>query len=151
LFDLKKRKILTEVITPSGAYTKKFPVEGEYIIIKPETRRTPAYRAKFNRDCIIYYWRGIGPFKKLCQKLLLIEGADHCVSFKFKGNIARIEMPVWDRATEEHLFRMSVIKAAGATVHKLTLPFFAYLILAIIIFLQLLTILVASGRVEIAI
>jgi len=147
-----KPKILTEVISPTGAYTKKFPIEGNKIVIKPP-RRGPggaAILAEFNRDCIIPYWRGWGPFKRLHHKLLLIEGADKCVSFRFNGEMYEIEKPIWDRETAERFFKAQVIKAAGATIQKVKIPTLLYIMLFLLIVLQFITFLIVSGEVRVA-
>jgi len=147
-----KRKILTEVISPVGCYKKKFPVEGNTIVIR-RARRGPggaAYKAEFDRDCLISYWTGWGPFKKLHQKLLLIEGADKCVSFKFKEEIGEINLPIWDRETAARFFEASVIKAAGATVQKIKIPISLYIILILVVIMQFISLIVLSGRIRFA-
>jgi len=147
-----RRRILTEVISPVGCYKKKFPVEGNTIVIRP-ARRGPGgapYKAEFDRDCLIPYWTGWGPFKKLHQKLLLIEGADKCVSFNFKRDIGEINLPIWDRETEARLFEASVIKAAGATVQKIKIPTSLSIILILLVIMQFISLLLLSGRVRIA-
>jgi len=121
-------------------------------VIRP-ARRGPGgapYKAKFDRDCIIVYWKGFGPFKKLCQKLILIEGAEECIRFRFMGKEYELNMPVFDRDAAENFFKAAVIKAAGATVQKITIPISVYIILVLVAIMQFISLLILSGRVKIA-
>jgi len=74
-----------------------------------------------------------------------MEGADKCVSFK-KDNL---DLPCWDRPTEEKLFEVSVIKAAGATVQKIQIPIILYILLFVIVALSFIQLMVMTGRLRI--
>jgi len=142
-------KILTEIIGKHGEIVKrkKFPVEDGTVLIR-KGKRGPggaAYKPKFNRNCLLWEKRGLIPFKSYKPKLMLMEGADRCIEF----NSDSVDIPMWDRKTEENLFKASVIKAAGATVQKIQIPFIFYILIFFGIILQFFTILILTGRVRI--
>ena len=90
MFDLFEKKILTEIITPQGIDKRKLRVENNYIIVKKakKGRGGAGYKAKFNKNCIINYdYKPLWPLpypKWMRQKLMLIDGADKCISFRFE-------------------------------------------------------------------
>jgi hypothetical protein len=147
-----KPKILVEIIGENGIkQRKKFPIEGNKVVIRPP-RRGPGgagYYVEFDRDCLLPYEVGFGPFKRLKHKLMLIEGADHCISFRVKDGEALVDMPVWDRWSEERLFKANVIKAAGSTIQQVKIPAIIYILLFLTFAMQFITLLVASGRIRI--
>jgi len=144
-------KILVEIYSPDGYLIKKgkFPIvgNGTAVEIRPPGKGPgqPAYRPKFDKDCKLTYMGGIWPFKSLKQKLMLIDGANHCIRFRKKG----VDPAVWDREAEEELFKASVIKAAGATVQKMQIPATLYVFLFILFILSLIQILIMTGRLRI--
>ena len=146
-----------EIIDEFGVKSKKkYPIRGNKVIIRP-ARKGPGgteYAPTFDKSCILPYVVGWGPFKRLKHKLVLIDGANRCVSFRFtkdeQGNkVAMIDVPVWDRWTEEEFFKANVIKAAGSTIQKVSIPTSVYVLLALIFIMQIIGLLVASGRVRI--
>jgi len=144
-----KPKILVEIIGEEGIkLKKKYPIEGNTIVIQPRKTRNPGYYPKFGRNCLLSYFVGFGPFKRLKQKLLLIEGANECVSFNFTGKTAEVDMPIWDRETEQKLFEASVIKAAGASVQRIKIPIFLYILVFMGFAIGFLNFLVATGRIR---
>ena len=149
-----KPKILVEIIGEEGIKSrKKYPVEGNKVVIRP-ARRGPggtAYKPEFDKDCLLNYWSGWGPFKRLKQKLLLIDGADRCVSFRTKPNegVVEVEMPTFDRKTAEDLFKANVIKAAGSTLQKITVPISMYLLLGMVAVMNFIILLILTGRIRV--
>ena len=145
-------KILVEIIDETGIkQKKKFPIESNKIVIR-KGKKGPgniAYKPSFDRDCLLNYQKGFGPFKKLKQKLLLVEGADKCISFKFHKDTAKVDMPVWSRQSEQNLFRASVIKAAGATVQRLQIPVFVYILLFVTAALGFIQLLISTGKIRV--
>ena len=144
-----KPKIKVDVINESGLKTKKYPIEGNQIIIKPAKRGRggAGYAAKFDKNCLLPYHVGLWPFKHLKQKLMLIEGAAKCVSFDFTDKKAN--MPNWSREALERASEATVIKAAGATFQKLKIPTLLYIALFLVVGLEFLNLLVLTGKVTI--
>jgi len=144
-------KIKVDVINESGLKTKKYPVEGNHIIIREGKRGRggAGYTPSFDRDCLVPYYVGFWPFKHLKQKLMLIEGADKCVSFNFTEEKAEVDTPTWSREALEKASEATVIKAAGATFQKLKIPALLYIALFMVVGLEFLILLVLSGRVRI--
>ncbi|MDH7607704.1 MAG: hypothetical protein QHH12_08145 [Candidatus Bathyarchaeota archaeon] len=146
MFD-RKQKILVEIYDKTGLKkVKKCPIESDHVIIR-SPRRGPggsAYKARFNEDCIIYYTAGLWPFKRLKRKLLLKDGATECINL----HADPIELPTWDRATEEKLFEANVIKAAGATVHRIQIPALLYFLVFMGVVMQFITLLIVTGKVK---
>lgn len=148
LGNLFKEKIKVNLITPIGRKKKKYPVEGNHIIIRPAKRGRgggPAYKAEFDKDCVVSFDVGFGPFKFAKKELYLIEGADHCISFHFAPKGAEVNMPTWDRYSEEDLFKASVIKAAGASTQKVTVPTIFYVLMFMTFAIGFINFLMARG------
>jgi len=144
-----KPKILVEIIGEEGIKSKKkYVIEGNTIVIQPRKTRNPGYYPKFDRNCLLSYFVGFGPFKRLKQKLLLIDGASECVSFNFTETRGEVDMPFWDRETEKKLFEASVIKAAGASVQRIKIPIFLYILVFMGFAIGFLNFLVATGRIR---
>jgi len=146
-----KPKIKVDVINESGLKTRKYPIEGNTIIIRAAKRGRggAAYKVNYDKNCLLPYYVGFWPFKRLKQKLMLIEGADECVSFHFTEDGAQVDTPTWSRKSLEDASEASVIKAAGATFQKLKIPTLLYLALFMSIGMQFLTLMVLTGRVRI--
>lgn len=111
-------------------------------------RGNPAYKVGFDKDCILPYYVGFGPFKIRREKLLLIDNANHCVSFNFNDGEASVKMPLWDKESEEKLFQANVIKSAGATTQKVKISPLLYVALFMVFAMQIITLLQLSGRVR---
>lgn len=145
---LQKPKILVEIIGPNGIKSrKKYPIEEDKVVIRQAKRGRgpPAYKASFNKDCIVPYWKGIWPFKRLKQKLILMEGSDHCVTFYDDYGVF---VPSFDRSSSEKLFQANVIKSAGSTTTKVQVPLSLYLFLGVIAVMAFVNILISTGRVR---
>lgn len=144
-----KPKIKVDVINESGLKTKKYPIEGNQIIIKPAKRGRGGaeYKAKFDRNCLLPYHVGFWPFKQLKQKLMVIEGADKCISFDFTDKKAT--KPSWTREGLEKASQATVIKAAGATFQKLKIPALLYIALFMVAALEFLNLLILTGKVKV--
>lgn len=143
-----KNKILVEIIGANGIKSrKKYPIESNKVVIRAAKRGrgNPAYTVGFDRSCILDDRKGFWIFKRLTRKLMLMEGADHCI--RFEG--ATADKAMWDRHTEENLFNANVIKAAGATLQKITVPTLLYVMLFLIAGLEFISLLLASGRIRI--
>jgi len=136
--------MLAEVITEYGSYKKKYPIVDNSLEIRPP-RTGPggtAYRVEFDRNCIIPFETGIWPFKSKKEKVMFAMGASKCINFG-KG---AIQVAMWDKTSEEELFKANVIKAAGATTTKTQIPMLLYLLIATVIMLQVIGILMSTGR-----
>lgn len=145
---LQKPKILVEIIGPNGIKSrKKYPIEGDTVVIRQAKRGRgpPAYKASFNKDCIVPYWKGIWPFKRLKQKLILMEGAHECISFY---DVYGVFVPSYDIEESEKLFQANVIKSAGSTTTKVQVPLSLYLFLGVIAVMTFVNILISTGRVR---
>lgn len=143
-----KPKIKVDVINERGLKTKKYPIEGNNIIIRAAKRGRggAAYKAEFDKNCLLPYHVGFWPFKRLKQKLVLIEGATKCVSFHFTEKGTQVDTPTWDRHSEEELFKASVIKAAGASTQKVTVPTIFYVLMFMTFAIGFINFLIATGR-----
>lgn len=143
-----KPKILVEIIGPNGIKSrKKYEIEGNTVVISKAKRGRgpPAYKPKFTKDCIVPYRKGIWPFKMLKHKLILMEGANECITF---FDAYGVFVPTFDRSTSENLFQANVIKSAGTTATKVQVPLTLYLFLGIILALTLMNFLTVTGRVR---
>lgn len=139
------KKILVEVLGATGIKSrKKYPIENNMVVLRKKEKRLPAYKAKFSKDSIIFYNVGFWIFKRLKQKLMIIEGASECVSFKN----SKVTVPVWDRKSSEDLFKANVIKSSGQTTQRVQIPAMLYVVLAGIIFLQVFTALIITGSIR---
>jgi len=72
------------------------------------------------------------------------DGASKCIDFYGKDDV---EIPFYDRKAVKKLFETEVIKHAGATTQKVTVPIFVYLLIGISIMIGIVNILVSSGRI----
>lgn len=115
-------KILTEIVPANRVIKRrKLAIEGSSVIVSKGKRGRggrPASKATFNEDSIIYYHQGKWPFKRLKQKLMLREGSQECMTFE-KDKVKGLS----DKDIE-HLFDVSAITKAGATVTKLEVPMY---------------------------
>ena len=141
----RKEKILTEIISPSGIKRKNCIIEGNKIIIKrgKGVRGDPTISAGFDKDCILLYSVGVGPFKRWKRKLIWKEGSTNCVDFKG----GRVKVGYED---VKEYFEAGAIKNAGATLQTIKAPTLLYVAIFALIFLQIIGILISSGKVVIA-
>lgn len=137
-------KIKTDILTSTGLKTRKLKVEGNFIIVRKEKKgKTSGYRAEFDKECLLPY-RTI--LRILKQKLMLVDGAERCISFKIGKDKADIDMPVWDRQAEEKLFQANAIKASGQVTGKMDIPPMLYIVMMVGVIFSVLTLLAVSGR-----
>jgi hypothetical protein len=149
-------RILTEIYGPQGMRKRKLRVEGNQVIVRSSKkgRGLPDYRASFDESSIILYKKGIWPFKLLRQKVMLIDGADKCISlhygFDAQGSPqARLDLPLYDRSAMERLAEATVIKNAGNVSAKMQIPGSFFMVSLLGLALSLITLLVVSGRLKI--
>jgi len=141
------QKVLVEVLGANGVRKrKKYPVEGDSIIIRKAKGRRTGYSVKFDKDCRLFDYVGIWPFKRLREVYTVKQDASECVNYYNKEGV---ETPTMDRKSSEKLFQVNVIKSAGETANKITIPTVLWLMLGAIIFLNVLSLLIASGRIRI--
>ena len=147
-------KILTEIYYPEGMRKKKLKAEGGQVIVRKgaKGRGKADYRATFTRESLIHYQKkALWPLpypNVLKQKLMLIDGADECITLKYDEGEAS-QMPVWSREVEEKLFEANVLKAAGSISQKIEVPFMLYIILMVLAMVGFLNLMVATGRLKI--
>lgn len=123
----RAEKILVEIRNESGMISRrKYPIEEDKVVIEAGRKKGKGsgYRPGFENNSILYYTTGRGPFKRLHRKLILMEGAKKCLSFKD----GKAHKAYWDRKTERALFEAEVIKSAGATTQKIHVPPFLYIL-----------------------
>ena len=143
---LGKNKELVEIIGENGIKKrKKYPVKENKVSIEPPKvrgRGHSGWMPEFSKGCFLYFRAGI--FGKLKRKLMVMEGASKCIEFKGKDDVV---IPVYDRGASKRFFEAEVIKSAGASTQKVTVPIFVYLLLFMALMLGIVNILVSSGRI----
>jgi len=145
MFSMFKPKIRVETITANGMTATKRVIRGNKVIIRKGKETVDEYAPTFDHTCVLNYRSGF-PFKRHKQKLLLMEGADHCISFHF--SLPEADIPMWDRRTEERLFEANVVKASGSTHQKIVLPTMFYLLTIMALVFSLLSFLQLAGVVR---
>jgi len=145
----KLAKEIVEIIGENGIKKrKKYPVaeKGDKIIIEKASkgRGNAGWMPEFSKDSFLYYFSGIFPFKRLKRKLMVKDGADKCIDFYGKDGV---EVPFYDREASKKFFTANVIKSAGETTQKISIPIFVYHLLFISLMLGIVNILVSSGRI----
>lgn len=138
----RKEKILVEVIGARGVKKKRCVLDGNKVIIKQGkgVRGDPSIKAEFDKDCILPYCVGIGFFKRWKQKLVWIEGHKKCINFKGKVSLSYMDVKGY--------FNAGAIKNSGSTIQTIKIPAVLYILFAGVIFLQVLSFLVSTGRVR---
>jgi hypothetical protein len=136
-----REKISVDLITPKGVRRKKLVVEGKYVILKEGkgVRGDPTVKAEFDDDCLLYYKSFFG--LRLHQKLVLVEGHKKCVSFRPKVGLSYFDV--------KGFFNAGAIKNAGSTIQHIKIPLAFYLIVGAVLILQVITLLLSSGRIRI--
>ena len=142
------QKILVEVLDSSGIkQKKKCVVEGTKVIVRKKSGKgknyKPAYKAGFDESCLLYY-RGMWPFRFLKRKLQLIDGHDHCIKFDYTKKTVD-----FSRFDIGNMFKAEVLEKAQASKTKLDVPFMLYLILIFILLMNVVSILVFTGRLRV--
>lgn len=142
----KQQKIRVEVVGASPfPQIKKCPIEGNKVVLQKarEGRGGAAITADFDKSCLIPYYAGAPPFRKLKYKVVLKEGATHCVSFKDPENYVAPTLTILDVFT---YFKASVHRAAAH--FKPESKSITYVLLGVLIIIGILNVLVASGRIR---
>lgn len=141
----KTPKILVEIVNGVYPRRKKCVIDGSHVIIEPgkSGRGGAAQKAEFTPNCLVPYYAGIPPFKSIKHKLILKEGATKCVSFaKPEDYLA----PTCTKSDVSHYGEATVIKLSGSLKGENRM--FVYILLGIIIILNVVGLLVASGNVR---
>ncbi len=146
--------ILTEIYAAEGMITRKLPVEGEEIVVRrgKKGRGSSDYRAKFDKNCLISYREhpyNLPFITVLKQKLMLINGANKCISITYNAKEANVEMPVWSRQAEKEAIDKDVVKNAGAGLGQIKISPLIYVIPVIGMIFSVVTLLVVTGRLRI--
>jgi hypothetical protein len=142
------QKILVEVLDNSGIkQKKKCVVEGTKVIVRKKSGKgknyKPAYKAGFDESCLLYY-RGMWPFRFLKRKLQLIDGHNHCIKFDYKKKTVD-----FSRFDATQFFKGEVLDKSGNVKMKVEVPFVLYMILGIILVMNIVSILVFTGRLRV--
>jgi len=124
-------KLLVEIITDSGLIRKKCKVEENKVIIeKPSKGRGKVgWTPTFSKDCLVPYFVGIWPLKRLKFKLIVKEKAEVCVNFFSKKE--DVDVPEITPKTVEELGKSSILKTAGKSTQKVTVPLSLYVVIII--------------------
>lgn len=140
-------KIRVDIIGSEGIKSsKKYPIVGNSVEIEKKTGKRPSYRPKFSKDCILPYFTGKWIFKKINFKLMLKEGANECINY-YSGD--KVNVPTCDRKAIKDYFDAHVVKHAGATTQKIQIPMLLYVGFIAVIILQVIGILLQTGRIRI--
>ena len=144
---MRQPKILVEIYNGNELqFKKKYPFDGNRVIIVA-SKAAPGgaeYAPKFDKDSKIYYYEGRWIFKRLKQKLMLQNGAKECM--KMTPKMLKINEPT--RITIKEFAKAEVVKAAGATVQRMTAPTLLYVLVFANIVISTLALLLGSGTVQ---
>lgn len=154
-----KDKILVEIIDKSGIPHKaKYPYEENHVVIAKGSKKPGdvRYAPEFNRDCILPYFEGKWPFRRLKRRLMVWNGSDHCIEFipeklDDKGEVvegAKVDLHLPTRTTVEQYARAQVVKAAGETMQQVKISPLLYVLVFVNIVLTCGAILLASGKIQ---
>lgn len=139
-------KILVEIVNNDLTKKKRYPYEGNKIIIRKwDKNRNSGYQPTFTKKSILYY-KQYWLFLK--RKVMLVDGAEKCIEFNIDDKLSTVDIPVWDRKAEERLFESNTIKASGNVNSNLKIPSLFYIAILMSAMIGLLTLLVASGRLK---
>jgi len=142
----KIAKEIVEIIGENGIKKrKKYPIEQNKVVIDKQKTKHAGWMPEFTKDSFLYYFSGVFPFKRLKRKLMIMEGADKCIEFRGKDDV---EVPVYNKEAVKKLFEVEVIKHAGATTQKVTVPLFVYLLMFLVLMLEIVNILFTTGRIR---
>jgi len=135
-------KILVEIIGENGIKSrKKYLVEDDKVMITRgrKGRGGAGWTPTFNRDCLLPYYVGIWPFRRLKHKLMVIENHASCISFRAEG----IDKSMIDF---KEYFNAGAMKNAGATLQSIKIPPFLYLMLGAVLIMGFINLLLVTGR-----
>lgn len=140
----RKPKIFVEIINEQGIKTrKKFPIDGNRVIIKKKSGKNPEVFAKFTHRAILHYTSGIGPFKRHRTKVLLKEGSKNCIE------VLQNKVHNLDNSTIKGLFDVNALTGAGNVQTTLKVPIFLYIMIGALLVLGILQFLMSTGRIRI--
>lgn len=140
----RKPTIRVDIIDESGVHPKTCVLDGNRILIQKAkgVKGDPNVYAEYDKDCVVPYRAGLWPFRRLKQKVVWKRGNKKCVSFY--GKHVALSHP--DVAG---FFNAGAIKNAGATLSTIKAPTLLYVAIFAVIFMQVLTLLFATGKVRV--
>lgn len=150
--------MLVEIIQQNGvSIFKKLKMKGNKVLItepklpkmgKP-TRKSIGESAEFTTNSVIREKRGFFNIllNRKVDKVVMMEGADKCITY-FNGNVNEADIPTVDKATIQRYADEAGIQIAGQAATKLELPMGFYFSIIIVMVLNVLVLLVASGRLK---
>ena len=142
----KFSKEIVEIIGENGIKKrKKYPIEQNKVVIDKQKTKHAGWMPEFTKHSFLYYFSGVFPFKRLKRKLMVMEGANKCIEFRGKDDV---EVPIYNKEVVKKLFEVEVIKHAGATTQKVTIPIFVYLLMFLVLMLEIVNILFTTGRIR---
>jgi len=139
-------KIRVEIIGKAKTKARKCKVRGNLIVLEKETKEHPEYTAEFTEDCLIREEYG-RIRKKTKLKLMILKGAQKCISFASKRGQLKKDLPYLDREAIKHHFHKEVMHKQGTVHTKLDVPMVLYVMVFIAIAVGFVNILMSSGRV----
>lgn len=141
----QKNKI--RVVIVGGYLPKKKMCEyiGNQIILEKETRKNGAEKKiTFDNSCLVPYLSGFPPFRSVKHQVFLKEGATECVSW---AEPETADTPSAKLRDVKNFMRANIIFRAGnPQTEKKTI---IYLMLGIIIILNIIGILAATGNIRV--
>lgn len=143
---MRRPKILVEFVGNVFPRRKKYPVEGNKVIVKPANpkggRNAAEQSIEFDNSCLVPYYAGVPPFRVVKHKILAKDGASKAVSFS--GDQATCPSCTKDDVTR--YTNASVIGAAGRL--KPESRTLIYVLLIIVIVVGIINLLIGTGRVH---
>ena len=124
-------KLLVEIVTPAGLIRKKCKIEENKVIIEKASkgRGKVGWQPSFDKNCLVPYFVGLWPFKRMKFKLVVKEGMGRCIDFfSVKKSV---EVPSLTRKEVEKLGQARILKTAGATTQKVNVPLALYVLVLI--------------------
>jgi len=150
MFGIFTPKIKVEIVHENGdSYIKTCKISGNTVVITPGKRGRggSGWQPTFKNSWIISE-KGRKLFFPYTKKRLIVrKGAPSCVNMFPEQELKKV--PLWNRESEEKLFEANVIKAAGASIQKIKIPFMVYLLMALTFGVAFLNFLISTGRVRI--
>lgn len=150
MLSLFSPKIKVEIVYKNGeSRIKKCKIVGNTVVIeaKKRGRGGSGWSPTFDIGSIIERKTRKLIFKVTEKRLMVTEGSDKCVNFA--PNQDKTKIPLWNRETEQKLFEANVIKAAGASTQKITIPIAIYILIVLTFAVSFINFLVSTGRLRI--
>jgi len=141
-------KITVEIIGKARTIKKKCKIRGNLIVLQKKTKNHPEKTASFTKDSLLD--REVGLIrKKIRQKLMMFDGATHCIDFTEKrGKLTKAQASL-DHDAIKHIFDAEAWHKAGQVHTKIDVPMSLYIMLFILAGLGIVNIIIGSGRVQI--